>query len=73
MVARRLKLLIKRQGSTEGANKEARDGSKETEAANKEAGMVVRRLKLLIKAGRQGDATNKEAGMEKVLIKRQEW
>ena len=36
MVARRLKLLIKK------------DGSKETEAANKEA-MVVRRLKLLIK------------------------
>ena len=39
MVTRRLKLLIKRQGS----------GSKETEAANKEAGMVARRLKLLIK------------------------
>ena len=39
--------------------------ARKTEAANKEAGMVVRRLKLLIK--RQG------ARRLKLLIKRQEW
>ena len=62
MVARRLKLLIKRQG-TEGSGKE-------TEAANKEAGMVARRLKLLIK---RQEIANKVARRLKLLIKRQEW
>ena len=56
MVARRLKVLIKRQ-----------EWSKETEAANKEAGMVARRLKLLIMRQRS------VARRLKLLIKRQGW